>query len=52
MGRNINRSNELIRNTQNKTGRGGGTLNYIEIKQLIERCQLNSKKGKLKQKER
>ena len=47
MGRNTNRSNAMHRNTQNKTGRGGGTLNYIEIKQLIERCQLNNKKGKL-----
>ena len=46
-GQNTNRSNGLLRNTQNKTGREGGTLNYIEIKQLIERRQLNNKKGKL-----
>ena len=46
-GRNTNRSGALLRNTQNKTGRGGGTLNYIEIFQLIERRQLNNKKGKL-----
>jgi len=46
-GQNTNRSDALLRNTHNQTGRGGVTLNYIEIKQLIERHQLNSTKGKL-----
>ena len=41
-GQNINRSKAMLRNTQNNTGCGGGTLNYIEVKQL-----LNDKKGKL-----
>ena len=37
----------MLRNKQNNTGRRGGTLNYIEVKQLIERRQLSNKKGKL-----
>jgi hypothetical protein len=46
-GKNTNRSDALLRNTQNNTGRGGGTLNYIKIKQLTKRRHLNNKKGKI-----
>ena len=46
-GQNTDRSELMLRNTQNNTGCGGGTLNYIDVKQLLERHQLNNKKGKL-----
>ena len=51
MGQNNNRIGAMLKNTQTNTRHGGGTLNYIEIKQLIERCQLNNKRGKLTDKE-
>ena len=50
-GQSTNMSNALLRNTQNNTGRGGGTLNYIKIKQLTKRRHLNNKKGKLTDRE-
>ena len=31
MGQNTNRSEAMLRNTQNNTGCGGGALNYIEV---------------------
>ena len=45
MGKNNNRSKATLRNTQNNTRRRGGTLNYIEVKQGIERRQLKKQKG-------
>ena len=39
MGQNTNRSKVMLRNTQNTTGRGEGTLHYIEVKQFTEKHQ-------------